>query len=323
MPELQTSVNVYNALGIPGELAFDGPIRAGTYNLYSAGVPQIYGYAFTSSTGINPDPALNSPNAATAQAGGTGPVVGILYGPKEAVLRGTTLGGPLAPSLAVPDYSVGTLLFMGEVFVNLPGPANPGDLVTYDTATGALNSIAPTVEFTGSTSTTTLTVSAVSRGQLKVGQLITGGTLLPGTYITALGTGLGYTGTYTISQSQTVSSAAMSAVNSPPAAFSVTGSIAPGVAPTTDPSVLTVSAVGSGQIRIGDVLVGTGIPANTVVTGFGTGVGGTGTYTVNQINLTVSSTTITGPTNVIFPNAVVTRYTPNSTGGVAAIKLTN
>ena len=66
MPEFQSNVNIYNALGIPGDLAFDGPNRAGSYNLYSAGVPNVVGYAYTSANGIDPDPVANSSNAATA-----------------------------------------------------------------------------------------------------------------------------------------------------------------------------------------------------------------------------------------------------------------
>jgi hypothetical protein len=59
---------------------------------------------------------------------------------------------------------------------------------------------------TGSISSTTLTVSAVTSGTLAAGQIITGTNVLSGTSITALGTGTGGTGTYTVSQSQTVAS---------------------------------------------------------------------------------------------------------------------
>ena len=59
---------------------------------------------------------------------------------------------------------------------------------------------------TGSISTTTLTVTAVTSGILNVGSQITGTGVAAGTYITALGTGLGGTGTYTVSVSQTVAS---------------------------------------------------------------------------------------------------------------------
>ena len=58
-------------------------------------------------------------------------------------------------------------------------------------------------------STTTLTVSAVSRGSLKVGTTIIGAGIPTGVIITALGTGTGSTGTYTLSSSLTVSSETM------------------------------------------------------------------------------------------------------------------
>lgn len=318
MVDLQTSVTIYNALGIPGDIAFDGPMRARAYNLFSNGTPNVVGYAYTVSSGANPNPATAAGNAGTATVGGSGIFAGILINPKEYPGRGNaTIGGALASTLILPDYSIGDLMTLGEIFVNLPGPANVGDLITYDPATGALNSIAPTVNFTGSMSTTTLTVTAVTQGQLAVGQQIAGAGITPGTYITALGTGKGYTGTYTINNSQTVSSEAMSAVNIPAPAFSVTGSIATSGGVDT----LTVSAVGSGQLAIGDAIFGTGIAANTVIASFGTGVGGTGTYVLNSSGQTVTSTTITGPANTLIPNAVVSTYTANATGGVAAIKL--
>ena len=75
------------------------------------------------------------------------------------------------------------------------------------------------VTFTGSISGTTLTVSAVVSGTLAVGQLITGTGVSvspPGsnaTYITALGTGTGGVGTYTVGVSQTVSSRTMNAIS--------------------------------------------------------------------------------------------------------------
>jgi hypothetical protein len=59
---------------------------------------------------------------------------------------------------------------------------------------------------TGSISATTLTVTAVSSGTIRVGMIITGTGVTAGTTITALGTGTGGTGTYTVSASQTVSS---------------------------------------------------------------------------------------------------------------------
>lgn len=73
----------------------------------------------------------------------------------------------------------------------------------------------PAAEFTGAISGTTLTVSAVASGALAVGQTIldASGDLVPGTRITALGTGSGGTGTYTVSNSQTLGSGPLTSVN--------------------------------------------------------------------------------------------------------------
>jgi hypothetical protein len=64
---------------------------------------------------------------------------------------------------------------------------------------------------TGSISGTTLTVSAVATGILEVGSLITGSGVATGTLITALGTGTGGTGTYTVNISQLVVQTSMTA----------------------------------------------------------------------------------------------------------------
>lgn len=67
-----------------------------------------------------------------------------------------------------------------------------------------------TATFTGSISTTTLTVTAMLSGDpLLVGQFIDGTGVTNGTYITAFGTGTGGTGTYTVSTSQTAGSTTM------------------------------------------------------------------------------------------------------------------
>ena len=80
------------------------------------------------------------------------------------------------------------------------------------------------------------------------------------TVITALGTGTGGTGTYTINVSQTVTSEGMSTAA---AGAIVTGSIAG--------TTLTVSAVTSGTLYLGQTIQGTGVSANTMITALGTG----------------------------------------------------
>jgi hypothetical protein len=64
---------------------------------------------------------------------------------------------------------------------------------------------------TGSITGTTLAVSAVTSGELVVGQVISGTGISANTTITALGTGEGGTGTYTVNNSQIVGSITISA----------------------------------------------------------------------------------------------------------------
>lgn len=77
---------------------------------------------------------------------------------------------------------------------------------------GSLNS--PAASFTGAISGDTLTVSGAVTGALAIGQALTdsAGHILPGTIITALGSGTGGDGTYTLNQSQTVTSQAMDTI---------------------------------------------------------------------------------------------------------------
>lgn len=136
-----------------------------------------------------------------------------------------------------------------------------------------------TTVFTGSISSTTLTVSSMSSGTLAIGQQVFGVGVANETVITALGTGSGGVGTYTVSTSQTVASRSMSSAS---AGAIVTGAIAG--------TTLTVSAVTSGTLYLGQTLQGAGIAANTMITALGTGTGGIGTYTVSTSQTVLSLT---------------------------------
>lgn len=114
-----------------------------------------------------------------------------------------------------------------------------------------------------------LTVSAVTSGTLAVGQTLTGTSFPAGTTITGLGTGIGGTGTYAISSSFTQASETV----------------------TASGGTLTVTAVASGALALNDVISGSGVTAGTTITGFLTGLGGTGTYLVS-IGQTVGSEAI-------------------------------
>src|SRR5487761_2293294 len=67
---------------------------------------------------------------------------------------------------------------------------------------------------TGAIAATTLSVTAITTGTISVGDVIGGTSVTAGTYITALGTGTGGIGTYTVSATQTVASEALT-VNAP------------------------------------------------------------------------------------------------------------
>jgi len=71
-----------------------------------------------------------------------------------------------------------------------------------------------------------------------------------------------------------------------------TGTIDDGTPPGAG-TVMNVTAVASGTIYLGMEVTGTGVTAGTRITAFGTGTGGTGTYTVNT-SQEVTSTTLTG-----------------------------
>ena len=108
--------------------------------------------------------------------------------------------------------------------------------------------------FTGSTSGTTLTVTSVKSGTLAVGQNLFAIGASQETVITALGTGTGGTGTYTIGISQSIASSQM--YTSSPGAI-VTASITG--------TTLTVSAVSSGTLYVGQTIQGSGITTQTII----------------------------------------------------------
>jgi hypothetical protein len=131
---------------------------------------------------------------------------------------------------------------------------------------------ASTGSFTGSIADNVLTITAVGSGVARVGGTLSGTGVASGTTITAQLTGTaGGVGTYRVSiPEQTVASTTISETY----------------------GTMTVSAVGSGALSVGDVISGSGVDAGTYITAGITGTGGTGTYAVSS-NTVVSSTTVT------------------------------
>lgn len=102
---------------------------------------------------------------------------------------------------------IGTTLFASRFYAPVAALGSWAQIVSIKV--GSINAASAT--FTGSIAATTLTVTAVASGTLAVGQTLfdTSGDLIAGTKITALGTGSGGTGTYTVSSTQTVGSETM------------------------------------------------------------------------------------------------------------------
>jgi hypothetical protein len=136
-----------------------------------------------------------------------------------------------------------------------------------------------TAVFTGTISGTTLTVTAVKNGTIGVSQSLFGVGIAQETVITGLGTGSGGVGTYTINISQTVSTA--ETMNSTAVAAVFTGTISA--------TTLSVTAVASGTLYLGQTVQGSGVTSSTVIIALGNNIvlsqsivsGGTG-YAVND-----------------------------------------
>jgi len=108
----------------------------------------------------------------------------------------------------------------GVLTVTIDGVAETSSSINLGTATSfsdaaemiavALGTLGPeTAEVTASIATTTMTVTAVASGTIGLGDEVHGSGVTAGTIVTAFLTGTGGTGTYTVSESQTVASATL------------------------------------------------------------------------------------------------------------------
>jgi len=192
-----------------------------------------------------------------------------------ATITGTFVPGQVITGAGVTDGS--TIISNGTG----TGGAGTYNLSLSSAATGSIVVSAATPApvqsvFTGSITTTTLTVTALISGTIAIGQLISGTGVSANTFITA-GSGL----SWTVGVSQTVSSTTITGVSGGAAVFTATIS----TLTTMNVSVITV-----GQIVVGQSIVtGSG---TTTVTAFGSGFGGTGTYTVTSTTNVGSGTTM-------------------------------
>lgn len=129
----------------------------------------------------------------------------------QAVTGSGVTAGTIITSLLTGTGGVGTYgVSISQTAASTALTARPAYPTYAQSAAGADSGISDaSVSFTGAIAGYTLTVSAVSAGTLRVGQCINGAGVSPGTRISALGTGAGGTGTYTVDIFQNVSSTAM------------------------------------------------------------------------------------------------------------------
>lgn len=316
----QTQVNIQTAAGVQGDLYDNSPVRSAPWELESdsAAYNVVGATAFTA---VTADPGTADVSG-SAKAGGTGQFIGILSNLKVYATAGSG-GDALAPTVVLPNASIGEMITMAHLWVALPGPANPGDGVSFDQTTGKLSTYKKLAAFVASieNSTGLMTVASVTAGTapLQPGMILQG-VGVTGVTITDYGSGHGGAGTYQTNfpaNSADITSVAMTAVGLP-----VPGAVATGDIDVT--GLLTVSAVSSGELSIGSVLYGANVPENTTIVSLGSGTGNTGTYHVSPVPaVAVTSTTITADPQVAIPRAEVILFAPAGNGGLGAISLSN
>lgn len=196
-----------------------------------------------------------------------------------------------------------TLFSQGDFWGKFAAGATPGQFVYADPDSGALISAATApvsdsitasigASFTGVVATNVLTVSALT-GYLTPGDVVSGTGVVSIVLGPQLTGPVGGAGTYTLTHAD-VSSEAM----------------------TTVSRVLDVTAVASGVLGAGDVLIGAGITTGTQITGQLTGAaGGIGTYSISVAQGPIAGEAVTS-------NAVLTNFkvkSPCGNGEVAKI----
>jgi hypothetical protein len=100
--------------------------------------------------------------------------------------------------------------------------------------------------------------------------------------------------------SATSFSSAAAAISSALAISGTQGAVATG---SISGNTMTITAISSGTLTVGQTLTGAGVSTGTTITGFGSGNGGTGTYTVSP-SQTVGSVTITATNPGVYYDSV-------------------
>ena len=323
----QRSTQIYPAPGVPGGRASLNPVTsvvAGPGNLTAGALGCVVGkfawQSLVASTGVS---TVNnfSPTAPTLPDGFVSNEQQALI---TAFLADHTLIVP--PGMGVTLYDRGDFfaqsvygeavignkvfanLFSGDIFA-----AAAGSFLTNALGSNAAftATVAPNTPGTGSTQ---MTVSAVASGVLQVGQQVSGPGIPFPTYIEALGTGSGNTGTYFLSQPATVTvGVAMTSVSpSGLGGFTGTASFAT--------SVMTATVVTTGVLAVGQLVQAAGVAVGTYITSLGTGTGGLGTYNLSTTPGTIAALATAASSWIETPWYV---KSPGNVGDVIVIGVRN
>ena len=218
-----TTSTLTGVLGVGSTLVFSSGPCAGSVAISALGtgkggvgtytLPALTGTATPSCTLTGTTPSTITTTVSTAQKSGATTQKTLIVALADTnINKGCTItsqaGTPVTITVtaAVIYVSTATLTLSTATTTVL----NSGDTIILTcpvtSGAGTFSTQIKTVVFTGSQSTTTLSVTAMTTGVMTVGTVLSGPGVAVGTYVTSLGTGTGGVGTYTVSKSQTVAS---------------------------------------------------------------------------------------------------------------------
>ena len=282
----QSQVNINPSPGVVGGIASMNPmatVKAGPAGL-TAGSPGVAVGRFAWNTYAT----AGGPGVANNNAGGVPRVPDGFISNEQQGLITTWLSSNslvIPTGLPVTEHQRGDFWAystLAEAAINNKVFANMFDGQVLAAAAGAFptNTAGTTAVISSATSASltnyTLTINTITSGTVAVGQLVTGLHIAPGTYIESFGTFNGTSGTVFLSKNVLATFTAQAIGTSSPEAnggFVGTASFAT--------SVMTVTAVTSGVLAVGQLVSSANVAAGTYITSLGTGTGGTGTYNLS------------------------------------------
>lgn len=278
------------ATALIGAGAFRAPLNVNPNYLGLENLPVVGNFAW----GQDPYATGQKPTGASQ--------IGFVVNEQQTVIPFLAPGAGVNPTrLAVQGGFPVTLFTHGDFWTVPSSPLN-GAVAIGDTVYARQYDGSPTNDGTAfsatgvqTASSTTLTVSAVTKGALVPGMVIAGTGVDVGLTIVAQLTGtLGGAGTYTVSTntgftSTTITAAAVDTGFRWESA-TVADATATGVTIAAATGIMTVTTVTAGVLEAGQNISGTGVPANLFITGQKSGTpGGAGDYYTNTSGPAVAS----------------------------------